>query len=173
MTRSDVTIHLTLPYTSGWVWYKGLDFNFFFSPPPPPQYHQLISQKSLSHCSTLLQWIKRICLPNSICRSSDNSCNNINVSHFCLHLNCNWKMTAQLFGSKVHCLCKHLRAQPNLPTWNIFWKSSVWSQQAKNQLDWTSFKLQVEQISKEQVAEKASCEPDFSFTKNGNTLNKI
>ena len=34
LTCSDVAIHLTLPYTSGWVWYKGLDFYFFFSPPP-------------------------------------------------------------------------------------------------------------------------------------------
>ena len=28
LTRSDVAIHLTLPYTSGWVWFKGLDFHF-------------------------------------------------------------------------------------------------------------------------------------------------
>ena len=32
-TRSDVAIYLTLPYTSGRVWYKGLDFHFL---PPPP-----------------------------------------------------------------------------------------------------------------------------------------
>ena len=34
MTRSDVAIHLTLPYTCGWVSYKGLDFHFW----PPPTF---------------------------------------------------------------------------------------------------------------------------------------
>ena len=36
LTRSDVAIQLTLPYTSGWVWYKGLDFHFLTLQPPPP-----------------------------------------------------------------------------------------------------------------------------------------
>ena len=121
------------------------------------QSHQLIFSFSLFN--SLLQW--RICLPNS--SAVDNFCNNIIVSHFCLHLSCYWKMTAQLFGSKVHCLCRHLRALPNLPTWNFFWKSSMWSQQAKNHPDWTSFKLQGEQTSKEQVAKIASSEPGFRY----------
>ena len=29
---SDVAIHLNLPYISGWVWFKGLDFHFFSLP---------------------------------------------------------------------------------------------------------------------------------------------
>ena len=66
------------------------------------QYYQLIFSFSLFN--SLLQWIKRICLPNS--SAIDNLCNNIIVSHFCLHLSCSLKMTAQLFGSKVHCLCR-------------------------------------------------------------------
>ena len=123
---------------------------------------------SFSLFNSLLQWLKRIYLPNS--PAIDNFCNNIIVSHFCLHLRCDWKMTAQLLGSKVHCLCRHLRAQLKLPTWNIFWKSSVWSQLAKNQPDWTSFKLQGVQTSKKQVAENASSEPGF---RNDYSMNEI
>ena len=111
--------------------------------PPADVTQQLIFSFSLFN--SLLQSIKRICLPNS--SAIDNFCNNIIVSHFWLILSCNWKMSAQLFGSKVHCLCRHLRTHPNLPTWNFFWKDSAWSQQAKNQPDWTSFKLQGEQTS--------------------------
>ena len=116
---------------------------------------------SFSLFNSLLQWIKRICLANS--SVNGNFCNNIIVSHFCLHLSCNWEMTAQLFDWKVHCMCRHLRAQHILPTWNIFWISSVWSQQAKNQPDWTSFKWQGEQTSKEQVSENASSESGLSL----------
>ena len=33
LARSDEAIHLTSPHTSGWGWYRGLDFHFL---PPPP-----------------------------------------------------------------------------------------------------------------------------------------
>ena len=43
---SDVAIHLTLPHTSGWVWYKGLDF--YFLTPPPPHFERFVLHFSCS-----------------------------------------------------------------------------------------------------------------------------
>ena len=73
---------------------------------------------------------------------------------------------------KVHCLGWHLHAQHNQPAWNIFWKSSMWSQQAKNQQDRTSFKLEAEQASKKQVAEKFSCEAGLRYLRSTKEIPK-
>ena len=58
VTSSAVAIYLTLPYTSGWVWYKGPDFHFL-TPPPRPF-------RAVSFCIFSLLGAHWLCIQNLV-----------------------------------------------------------------------------------------------------------